>query len=150
MPSPSVGTILPFPCGTLRLDAPPWSVNRLGRSFQNLLEFLAELHALRVDPNLHQQGMDTKTPAGKARFQMCGAFVEFERSIIMEPINAGSARTKSNGKRLGRPRVDESVEQAIRQALSQGDRGIRQIAGEMGVGVSVGQRIRNDFRSRVQ
>ena len=51
-------------------------------------------------------------------FQMCGVFAEFERSIIRERINAGLARARSNGKRLGRPRVDPEVEEAIREALS--------------------------------
>jgi len=73
---------------------------------------------------------------------MCGVFAEFERSIIRERINAGLAGARSNRKRLGRPKVDESVEQAIRVALSRGDKGIRKIAGEMGVGVSVMQRVK--------
>jgi DNA invertase Pin-like site-specific DNA recombinase len=42
-----------------------WSVDRLGRSLQDLVGFLSELHALRVDLFLHQQGLDTTTPAGK-------------------------------------------------------------------------------------
>lgn len=119
-----------------------WSVDRLGRSLQNLLEFLAELHALAIDLYLHQQGIDTTTPAGKAMFQMCGVFAEFERSIIRERIGAGLARAKANGKRLGRPRVDPEIEKAIQQALSRGDKGMRKIAREMGVGVSVVQRIK--------
>ena len=43
-----------------------WSVDRLGRSLQDLVGFLSELHALRIDLYLHQQGLDTRTPAGKA------------------------------------------------------------------------------------
>jgi DNA invertase Pin-like site-specific DNA recombinase len=35
-----------------------------------------------VDLYLHQQGMDTTTPAGKAMFQMCCVFTEFERAMI--------------------------------------------------------------------
>ena len=81
------------------------------------------------------------SPAGKAMFQMCGVFAEFERSIIRERINAGLARARSNGKRLGRPKVDPEVEKAIRQALARGDKGMRKIAREMGVGVSVVQRV---------
>jgi hypothetical protein len=46
-------------------------------------------------------------------FQMCGVFAEFERSIIRERINAGLARAKANGKRLGRPTVKLEVEPAI-------------------------------------
>jgi hypothetical protein len=40
-----------------------WSVDRLGRSLQDLVGFLSELHALRIDLYLHQQGIDTTTPA---------------------------------------------------------------------------------------
>jgi DNA invertase Pin-like site-specific DNA recombinase len=40
-----------------------WSVDRLGRSLQDLVGFLSELHALRIDLFLHQQGLDTTTPA---------------------------------------------------------------------------------------
>ncbi len=75
-------------------------------------------------------------------FQMCGVFAEFERSIIRERINAGLARARANGKRLGRPSVGADVEEAIRQALGRGDEGIRKIARELGVGVSVVQRVR--------
>lgn len=91
-----------------------WSVDRLGRSLQDLLAFLGQIHAVGIDLYLHQQGIDTTTPAGKAMFQMCGVFTEFERSIIRERINAGLARARANGNRFGRPSVDESVEQAIR------------------------------------
>jgi len=91
---------------------------------------------------LHHQGIDTTTPAGKAMFQMCGVFAEFERSIIRERINAALARARSNGKKLGRPSVALEVEEAIREALCNGDMGIRRIAREMGVGVSVVQRVK--------
>jgi DNA invertase Pin-like site-specific DNA recombinase len=63
-----------------------WSVDRLGRSLQQLVEFLGEIHGKRVDLYLHQQGVDTTTPAGKALFQMCGVFAEFERSMIQERV----------------------------------------------------------------
>src|SRR4249919_1448252 len=65
-----------------------WSVDRLGRSLQDLVAFLSEIHAAGVDLFLHQQGLDTTTPAGKAMFQMLGGFAEFERSIIQERVRA--------------------------------------------------------------
>ena len=43
-----------------------WSVDRLGRSLQDLVVFLGEMHATGRDLYLHQQGLDTTTPAGKA------------------------------------------------------------------------------------
>src|SRR5439155_14433292 len=45
-----------------------WSVDRLGRSLQHLLAFLSELKAKGVDLYLHQQALDTSTPAGRALF----------------------------------------------------------------------------------
>jgi DNA invertase Pin-like site-specific DNA recombinase len=69
-----------------------WSVDRLGRSLQDLVAFLSEIHALKVDLYLHQQGLDTTTPAGKAMFQMMGVFAEFERAMIQERVRAGLRR----------------------------------------------------------
>ena len=80
-----------------------WSVDRLGRSLQDLVAFLSELHALGIDLFLHQQGLDTTPPAGNAIFQMMDVFAEFERAMIQERVRAGLARAKSEGKRLGRP-----------------------------------------------
>lgn len=56
-----------------------WSVDRLGRSLQQLVGLLSDLDAKGVDLYLHQQGIDTTTAAGKALFQMCGVFAELSR-----------------------------------------------------------------------
>ena len=66
-----------------------WSVDRLGRSLQGLVTFLGELQAVGVVLYMHQQGVDTTTPAGTAMFQMMGVFAEFERSMIQEHVKAG-------------------------------------------------------------
>jgi DNA invertase Pin-like site-specific DNA recombinase len=117
-----------------------WSVDRLGRSLQDLVAFLAELHALKVDLFLHQQGLNTTTPAGKAMFQMLGVFAEFERSIIQERVRAGLARARSEGKTLGRPKIAADVETAIRATLVAGT-GMLKAAKMHGVGVGTVQRI---------
>src|SRR5246127_757563 len=78
-----------------------WSVDRLGRSLQDLVGFLTDLQALECDLYLHQQALDTSTPSGRAMFQMCGVFAEFERGMIRERVNAGLARAKERGVRLG-------------------------------------------------
>lgn len=120
-----------------------WSVDRLGRSLPHLVSFLDELHALKVDLYLHQQGIDTTTPAGKALFQMCGVFAEFERSMIQERVKAGLARARANGKKLGRPAVEARVEDAIKAARAEG-KGKRKIAKELGVGVGTVMRVLNE------
>ena len=80
-----------------------WSVDRIGRSLVDLVGTLQELHAKNVDLYLHQQGIDTTTPSGKAMFQMMGVFAEFERSMLRERVNAGLARARAEGTQLGRP-----------------------------------------------
>jgi DNA invertase Pin-like site-specific DNA recombinase len=117
-----------------------WSVDRLGRSLTDLLAILQGLHDKRVDLFLHQQGLDTSTVAGKAMFQMLGVFAEFERGIIRERINAGLARAKENGTKLGRRTVRPSVEARIRE-LKAGGMGILKIGRTVGVGTSVVQRV---------
>jgi len=118
-----------------------WSVDRLGRSLQHLLTFLAELKAKGVDLYLHQQGVDTSTPAGKALFQMLGVFAEFERAMIVERVQAGLRRARAQGKQLGRPRVAEKIERTIRVELAKG-RGIRAVAEAVGVGTGTVQRVK--------
>jgi DNA invertase Pin-like site-specific DNA recombinase len=117
-----------------------WSVDRLGRSLQDLIASLSELHALGVDLYLHQQAVDTTTPAGKALFQMMGVFAEFEREIIRERVRAGLARAKANGTKLGRRPVGNAVEERIRILRGKG-MGIVRIGREIGVGTSVVQRV---------
>jgi DNA invertase Pin-like site-specific DNA recombinase len=117
-----------------------WSVDRLGRSLTDLLGILQALHDKGVDLFLHQQGLDTSTSAGKAMFQMLGVFAEFERAIVRERINAGLARAKANGKRLGRRPVKAAVEARIRQLRAKGD-GILKIGRTLGIGTSVVQRV---------
>jgi len=120
-----------------------WSVDRLGRSLQDLVGFLSELHALRIDLFLHQQGLDTTTPAGKALFHMMGVFAEFERSMIHERVMAGLARARAEGIQLGRPAEiagDAAKVKAIRAAKASG-KSFREVAREFGVGVGTVQRL---------
>ncbi len=56
-----------------------WSIDRLGRSLQHLVEILNELQALKIDLYFQQQGMDTSTPSGRMIFSVFGA---------MESLNA--------------------------------------------------------------
>jgi DNA invertase Pin-like site-specific DNA recombinase len=122
-----------------------WSVDRLGRSLQDLVAFLSEIHAKGVELYLHQQGIDTTTPSGKAMFQMMGVFAEFERAMIRERVLAGLKRAKARGKKLGRPMISPAKERAIRADLA-GGLGFRRIMARHGVGTSVIQRIKAELK----
>lgn len=117
-----------------------WAVDRLGRSLQHLVGFLEEIHSKGVDLFLHQQGLDTTTPSGKAMFQMLGVFSEFERAMIRDRVKSGLARAREQGRVGGRPRLPAKVTQAVLDKRSAG-LSIRKIATEVGVGVSTVQRI---------
>lgn len=113
-----------------------WSVDRLGRSMKGLVDFLSEIHAKGVDLYLHQQGIDTTTPAGKALFQMCGVFAEFERGMIQERVRAGLARARAEGKTLGRPQLEADKKAAIHKARRKGTP-MKQIAAQLGLSAGV-------------
>jgi DNA invertase Pin-like site-specific DNA recombinase len=121
-----------------------WSLDRLGRSLQDLVGFLAEIRAAGVDLFLHKQALDTSTAAGKAMFGMVGVFAEFEADIIKERVNAGLARARAQGKKLGRPRVDDATENRIRAELSRGT-GMLKTAKLLKVGVGTVLRIKNQL-----
>ncbi len=122
-----------------------WSVDRLGRSLQDLVSFLSELQAKDVDLYLDRQGIDTTTPVGKAMFQMMGVFAEFERAIIRERIMAGLSRAKEGGTKSGRPigrpkTVTPEMEEAIRSARTDGN-SLRKIAEQVGTSLRSVQRV---------
>lgn len=121
-----------------------WSVDRLGRSLQDLVAFLAEIHGAGVDLYLHQQAIDTSTPAGKAMFQMMGVFAEFERSMIRERVNSGIARAKAKGQRFGRPKVSLEAEEKARGLLRAGH-GILKVAKLASLGSGTVQRIKAEM-----
>ena len=100
-----------------------WAVDRLGRSLSHLVNFLSEIHAKKVDLFIHQQGIDTTTPAGKALFGMMGVFAEFERSMIQERVKTGIKSVRANGRRWGRRTIEEtdpSICNRIRELRQQG------------------------------
>jgi DNA invertase Pin-like site-specific DNA recombinase len=125
-----------------------WSVDRLGRSLQDLVGFLGELNAAGCDLYLEKQAVDTTIPAGRALFQMLGVFAEFERAIIQERIHAGLVRAREkgtkSGKPIGRARIDATKEAAIRAALA-GGKGVLKTAREFKTGTSVVQRIKSEM-----
>jgi DNA invertase Pin-like site-specific DNA recombinase len=125
-----------------------WSVDRLGRSLQHLIGFLEELDGAGCDLYLHQQALDTTTPAGRALFQMLGVFAEFERSMIRSRVKAGLARARLHGTKSGRPIGQQPLArykvEAIRAELAKGT-GIIKTARLVGTGVSAVQRVKREI-----
>jgi hypothetical protein len=60
--------------------------------------------------------------------------------IIRERVNAGLARARAKGTKLGRRRVDPAIEARILELKAAGD-GILKIGRKLGIGTSVVQRV---------
>jgi DNA invertase Pin-like site-specific DNA recombinase len=111
-----------------------WSVDRLG--------FLSDTHGAGVNLYLHQQAVDTTTPAGRALFQMMGVFAKFERTMIRDRVKAGLANAQAKGVRLGAPRTDAEVIARIAREKAKG-LSVRAIAAKLGVGAGTVHRVLN-------
>ena len=122
-----------------------WAIDRLGRSLIDLLGTIQTLEACGVDLYLDQQSIDTTTPAGKLMFQVCGAFAEFERSMIQQRVRAGLKRAAEKGNYPGRPKISGALEKRIQTQLRAG-KGILRVAREIGVGTGTVQRIKAESR----
>ena len=107
---------------------------RRNYSLKHLVTLLEEFHAKGVNLYFHQQGIDTTTPSGKMLYQMCGVFAEFERSMIRERVKAGIQRTKTQGKKLGRPTVPPITVRKIQNLRASG-LSIRAISRKTGISV---------------
>ena len=129
-----------------------WRFDRFARSVKQLVLALEEFRALGIDFLSHQEALDTSTPMGKAMFTVIAAMAELERSIIRERVVAGLEHAQRNGTRsgkpVGRPRVIFDRERAIQ--LQQQGLSLRQIARELGVGVTTVRRACLDGRTRTQ
>lgn len=118
-----------------------WSIDRLGRSLNDLVGFMNELQGKEVDFYSHQQAIDSRTPAGRLTFAIFSAIAEFERNLIRERIAAGLARAKANGKKLGRPsNVNGNTKVAV-SLLREKGHSVQSIAKQLKIGVGTTLRL---------
>ena len=109
-----------------------WSVDRLGRSLKHLVSTLEDLEQTGCGLYLHKQAIDTTTASGKALFGMLAVFSQFEREMIRERINAGLARARANGVKLGRRNSTGHLAKQV-QTMRQQGLSVRSIASQLGI-----------------
>ncbi|MBI3950413.1 MAG: recombinase family protein [Acidobacteria bacterium] len=109
-----------------------WKFDRFARSTKQLIDALEEFKHLGVDFISITEQIDTSSPMGKAMFTVISAIAEFERSLISERVRAGIAKARAQGKRHGRPPVDERVAKEIRRLRKQ-KKSLSVIAKQLGV-----------------
>lgn len=84
--------------------------DRFARSLRQLVNALAEFDALGINFVSLHEGVDTSTINGRLIFGIFASIAEFERALIQERVKSGVAYARSQGIRLGRPRIDVDVE----------------------------------------
>jgi DNA invertase Pin-like site-specific DNA recombinase len=116
-----------------------WSIDRIGRSMLRIAQTMTEFAALGRELYLHQEAIDSSTPAGRAMVQMAAVFAELERSMIVERVRSGMKRAKRTGTRsgkpIGKPPLAEHTANSIRLLRERGT-SVRSIARELKVSTS--------------
>ena len=110
------------------------SLDRLGRSLQDLIAIVAGLRKRGVGFRSLKEALDTTTPGGRLVFHVFAALAEFIRELIVEGTLEGLAAARARGQRLGRPpaMTREQIRHA-RALLAQPDATIASIARLIGV-----------------
>ena len=111
-----------------------YKLDRLGRSLQHLAQLIGELETHGTALVASSQGIDTSesNPAGRLQMHVLAAVAEFERSVIVERINAGLAAARERGSKLGRPRTLDRHLGAVAELSRRGLSG-RKIAAKLNI-----------------
>ncbi|MCO8612909.1 recombinase family protein [Burkholderia multivorans] len=79
-------------------------LDRLGRDAVDVLQTIRALEKRSIKVIVMQLGQtDLTSPAGKLLLTMLASVAEMERDLLIERTQAGLARARQEGKRLGRP-----------------------------------------------
>ena len=122
------------------------SIDRLSRSVKNLIETVEMLNDLGVTIVFQRENIDTKSAMGQFFLTVLGSLAQFEREIMRERINAGIARAKAQGKKMGRPsKLNDGLRNAVTMLYEKGV-SIRDIAKTCTVGIGTVYKVVDELR----
>ncbi|MBU6382193.1 MAG: recombinase family protein [Proteobacteria bacterium] len=111
------------------------SIDRLSRSTKDLLQVVEELNTLNITLIFQRENIDTKSAMGQFFLTVLSSIAQLERETMISRINAGIARAKSQGKKLGRPsKLNASLVNAV-NLLRENGVSIRDISKTANIGV---------------
>ncbi|NWB49546.1 recombinase family protein [Pseudomonas gingeri] len=114
-------------------------LDRLGRNAMDVRQTVEHLAATGIRVHcLALGGVDLTSAAGKMTMQVLGAVAEFERDLLIERTQAGLARAKSEGKKLGRPEATDTT--ASVQSLKSQNKTQAQVATALNIGIATVKR----------
>jgi DNA invertase Pin-like site-specific DNA recombinase len=109
-------------------------LDRLGRDALDVGATIKSLAARKIEVIVLQLGkMDLTLPAGKLMLNMLAAVGEMERDLLVERTQAGLARAKQEGKKLGRPTKTSEAQRKEILAKRQAGATISELARQYGV-----------------
>ncbi|MFD6874364.1 MULTISPECIES: recombinase family protein [unclassified Streptomyces] len=112
------------------------SLDRYGRSLQNLVNMVAELRKRQIGFTSLHENLDTMTPGGRLIFHVFAALAEFIRELIVQGTNEGLAAARACGRVGGRPSVvNDKLLRAARDMLPNPENSIETVAALLGVSV---------------
>ena len=126
-----------------------FKLDRLGRSLAHLAQICSELGTHGVALICTSQGIDTSNnnPAGRLQLGVLMAVAEFEKSIIVERVNAGLKAAKARGVKLGRRETLSQHAERVKALLAAG-KGVRAIARELGLPLGSTHKLVRSIRDR--
>ena len=123
------------------------SIDRLSRSVKNLIETVETLNELGITIVFQRENIDTKSAMGQFFLTVLGSLAQFEREIMRERINAGIARAKSQGKKMGRPsKLNDGLRNAVTMLYQKGV-SIRDIAKTCTVGIGTVYKVVGEIKA---
>lgn len=119
-----------------------YKIDRIGRSLSHLALLVEEFATHKVGLVIPSQGIDTtvRNAVAEAQLGMLAVFAAFERSMIVERVNAGLAAARAKGTRLGRPSRRNPHFDAVAKLRGEGLSG-RKIAKQLGIGAPLAFKI---------
>jgi putative DNA-invertase from lambdoid prophage Rac len=98
-------------------------LDRVGRDAQDVGATIKLLASRKIKVIVLQLGtLDLTSPAGKMMLTMLSAVAEMARDLVVERTQAGLARAKREGKKLGRiPKTTPEQREAIKAVYAKGE-----------------------------
>ncbi|OUJ04591.1 recombinase family protein [Acetobacter cibinongensis] len=94
-----------------------WKLDRLGRSTIHLFSLLEDLKSKGVAVRSIMEGIDTNGSLGRFLCTILAGVAELERENIKQRVNAGLAKAKKDGVRLGRKERFNAKDKALIKRL---------------------------------
>jgi len=120
-------------------------LDRLGRDAIDVASTVAKLEEMGIRVHcLALGGVDLTSSAGKLTMGVINAVAQFERDLLIERTQAGLARAKAEGKRMGRPPALSSSEQVEAKSRLEAGDAVAAIARDFGVSRQTIMRVRDE------